>query len=95
MEWRRRMKQIIHINQHNIKYNRKVESSERKPVITCKTYKNNEYHHSLDLVCMESGKVLGSLIYSPEKPLSCGANVWLEFDTDTIQIKPKEKIGEE
>ena len=83
------MKQIIHINQHNIKHNRKVEPSERKPVITCKTYKTNEYHHSLDLVCAESGKVLGSVMYSPETPLACGANVWIEFDTEVIQIKPK------
>ena len=78
------MKQIVHINQHNIKHNRKVNVSERKPVITCKTYKTNEYHHSIDLICSETGKVLGSLMYSPDKPLSCGANVWLEFDTEVI-----------
>jgi len=84
------MKQIVHINQHHIKHNRKVEAQDRKPVITCKTYKNNEYHHSIDLVCVESGNILGSVMYSPEKPLSCGANVWIEFDTNLITIKPKE-----
>ena len=31
-------------------------------------------------------------MYSPDKPLSCGANVWLEFDTEVIEIKPKEVI---
>ena len=91
MGWRGRMKQIIHINQHNIKHNRKVKPSEMKPVITCKTYKTNEYHHSLDLVCAESGKVLGSVMYSPETPLACGANVWIEFDTEVIKIQPKEE----
>ena len=54
------MKQIVHINQHHIKHNRKVEAQDRKPVITCKTYKNNEYHHSIDLVCVESGNILAS-----------------------------------
>jgi hypothetical protein len=85
------MKQIVHINQHHIKYNRKVCADERKPVITCKTYKTNEYHHSIDLICSQTGKVLGSVMYSPDKPLSCGANVWLEFDTEVIEIKPKEE----
>ena len=44
------MKQIIHINQHHIKWNRKNPDEEPKPVITCKTYKDNQYHHGIDLV---------------------------------------------
>ena len=39
------MKQIIHINQHHIKWNRKHPDEDAKPVITCKTYKDNQYHH--------------------------------------------------
>ncbi len=85
------MKQIIHINQHNIKYNRKVDASERKPVITCKTYKNNDYHHSIELLSVETGEVLGSVMYSPDKPLACGANVWIELDTNIVAIQPKEE----
>lgn len=63
------MKRIIHINQHVIKANTKNGTSD--PVITCKTYKDNFYGHEAEFI---SGKV----VYSPHKPLSCGARVWIE-----------------
>lgn len=68
------MKKIIHVNQHNIKHNHKT--GERKPVITCKTYKSNDYGHEIE--------VLGPcrIVYSPDKPLPCGAKVWIETDSD-------------
>ncbi len=66
------MKQIIHINQHNIKHNRKVTACERKPVITCKTYKTNDYAHEVEI----DGP--SKVVYSPDKPLPCGAKVWIE-----------------
>ena len=64
------MKKIIHVNQHVIKSNRK--NDKRDPVLTVKTYKTNEYAHEvhIDGPC--------SIIYSPDKPLSCGAHVWIE-----------------
>lgn len=65
------MRRVIHINQHVIKANAK--SGERNPVITCKTYKENLYGYEADFV---SGKV----VYSPDKPLSCGAKVWIETE---------------
>ena len=64
------MKKVIHINQHVIRRNNKT--GEREPVITCKTYKDNIYCH--ELVINEHTKV----IYRPDKPLSCGAKVWIE-----------------
>jgi len=27
------------------------------------------------------------VVYSPDKPLSCGARVWIETDTDITQLK--------
>ena len=64
------MKKRIHINQHNIRHN--LKHSDYKPVVTVKTYKEN-------IKCM-GVKILGEceVIYSPDKPLSCGAKVWLE-----------------
>ena len=57
------MKQIIHINQHHIKWNRKNADQPAKPVITCKTYKDNQYHHGVMLMDSE-GNVIGlSLIH--------------------------------
>ena len=67
-------KKVIHINQHIIKRNSKT--GERNPVITCKTYKDNPYCH--ELIINEHTKV----IYSPDKPLSCGAKVWIETFED-------------
>jgi hypothetical protein len=64
------MKKIIHVNQHKIKANRKNGTSE--PVLTVKTYKSNDYAHEVYI----EGPC--KIVYSPDKPLSCGAHVWIE-----------------
>ena len=64
------MKTIVHVNQHVIKKNQKT--GERNPVLTVKTYKTNVYAH--EVVLKGDSKV----VYSPYKPLSCGARVWIE-----------------
>ena len=69
------MKTIIHVNQHVIKRNTK--SGEREPVLTCKTHKTNDYAHEA-LIYGQDGKLAAKVIYSPDKPLSCGAKVWIE-----------------
>lgn len=70
------MKKKIHINQHKIRSNSKT--GDREPVITVKTYKSNNYGHEVE--------VLGPcrVIYSPDKPLPCGAKVWIETDSEVI-----------
>jgi len=70
------MKKRIHINQHNIKFNQKHGTN--KPVITVKTYKDNNYAHEVDI--LGESKV----IYRPDKPLSCGARVWIETNSEVI-----------
>lgn len=72
------MKAKIHINQHVIRANAK--NSESNPVITVKTYKSNEYGHK---VSIDGPSVV---IYSPDKPLSCGAKVWIEADYSDISL---------
>lgn len=64
------MKTIIHVNQHIIKSNSKTGSVD--PVLTVKTYKSNTYTNKvkIDGPC--------TVVYSPDKPLSCGAKVWIE-----------------
>ena len=64
------MKTIIHVNQHVIRSNGKT--GERKPPLTVKTYKSNTYAHSVEI----DGP--SRVVYSPDKPLSCGAKVWIE-----------------
>ena len=68
------MKTIIHVNQHIIKKNRKT--GERAPVLTVKTYKSNTYASEVEVVgpCR--------VVYRPDKPLSCGATVWIETQDD-------------
>ena len=68
------MKKRIHINMHQIRANKK--NNTREPVITIKTYKSNTYAHEVDI--LGSSKV----IYSPDKPLSCGARVWIETEAN-------------
>ena len=48
----------------------------KDPVITVKNYKSNTY-------CNEV-KILGEskVIYSPDKPLSCGARCWIETESE-------------
>ena len=62
----------IHINQHNIKTNARLGC--HLPVITCKTSKQN--HKATSLTIQTDPPV--KLIYSPDKPLSCGARLWIE-----------------
>ena len=69
------MKKRIHINQHAIRRNRKT--GEREPVITVKTYKSNDYAHEV-IIYGQDGKEAARVIYRPDKPLSCGARVWIE-----------------
>jgi len=69
------MKNIIHVNQHIIKANRK--SGKVNPVLTCKTYKSNTYAHEA-IIYGQDGKEAARVIYRPDKPLSCGAHVWIE-----------------
>lgn len=66
------MKTIIHVNQHAIRRN--INASDPEPVLTVKTYKSNTYAHSVTI----NGP--SRVVYSPNKPLSCGARVWIETD---------------
>jgi hypothetical protein len=70
------MKTLIHVNQHVIKANAKTGRND--PVLTVKTYKTNTYAHEVDI--LGPSKV----IYSPDKPLSCGAKVWIETEAEVV-----------
>ncbi|MDB4348874.1 hypothetical protein OAA64_00965 [bacterium] len=72
------MKKKIHINQHKIRSNSKISPEDRVPVITVKTYKSNTY--------CEEVLITGPcrVVYSPDKPLSCGAKVWIETESEII-----------
>jgi len=68
------MKTIIHVNQHVIRANAKNGTNE--PVLTVKTYKENKYAHAVNI------NGASRIVYSPDKPLSCGAKVWIETQAE-------------
>jgi|TARA_B110001454_G_C12451278_1_gene322158 hypothetical protein len=68
----------IHVNQHIIRSNKKHNLNE--PVITVKSSKSNNYAHEVEI------KGPSKVIYSPSKPLSCGAKVWIET-TAEVNLK--------
>ena len=70
------MKTIIHVNQHRIKSN--VKHDKNEPVLTVKTYKSNTYANKVTI------KGESTVVYSPDKPLSCGAKVWIETEGEVI-----------
>lgn len=71
------MKTIIHVNQHKIKSNRKTGG--REPVLTVKDYKKNRLGNSA-IIIDNTGLELAKVVYSPEKPLKCGAVCWIETE---------------
>ena len=73
------MKTIVHVNQHAIRRNIKAE--EREPVLTVKTYKSNTYAHEVAI----DGP--SKIVYSPDKPLSCGARVWIETESNVEIVR--------
>lgn len=73
------MKTIIHINQAKIKAN--LKRAKKEPVITVKTYKSNIYAHEIRI----DGP--STIVYSPDKPLSCGARVWLETEAEVVVLR--------
>tara|TARA_R110002050_G_scaffold159849_4_gene289288 strand:- start:619 stop:876 length:258 start_codon:yes stop_codon:yes gene_type:complete len=70
------MKKKIHINMHEIRSNKRNGTND--PVITVKTYNSNTYGYEVDI--LGASKV----VYSPDKPLSCGARVWIETDSEVL-----------
>ena len=67
----------IHVNQHNIRANSKGANL---PVLTVKTYKENIKCNSVVI----DGP--STVVYSPDKPLPCGAKVWIETEANVETI---------
>ena len=66
----------IHVNQHIIKANRKYGRS--GPPLTVKDYKQNRKAHGVTITGPSR------VVYRPNKPLPCGAHVWIETESEVI-----------
>jgi len=85
----KKKKTIIHVNQHEIKDNAKTGRT--KPVLTVKTYNSNDYAHEA-VIKDKQGNEVARIVYRPNKPLSCGARVWIETSNDVELIQyPQEE----
>jgi hypothetical protein len=86
-----RKKTIIHVNQHHIRRNVKGENL---PVFSVKSGRTNRYARSVEIRDPD-GTIVARLVYRPDKPLSCGARVWIEtyctVVTDEITRLPDRK----
>ena len=47
----------------------------------------DEMHESIMPMLQKEGH---EVIYSPDKPLSCGARMWIECDSDDVKMFDKE-----
>lgn len=71
----------IHINRGRMASNAKHGTS--APVITVKKGSSNRYGSRVDILD-SAGNVAASIVYSPGKPLSCGAKAWIETNNDVV-----------
>lgn len=58
------MKHQVHIHQQRLR--------KGLPAIIHRTYKGSEYHREFEIP-------QGAKVIQPEKPLSCGARAWIEW----------------
>lgn len=69
----------IHVNQHVIRANRK--HGEHEPPLTIKTSRANT---RADEVRVEGPS---TVVYSPDRPLACGARVWIETTAVVVALR--------
>ncbi len=68
------MKTRIHVNRHVIASNKKHNKND--PPLAVKTYKENRKCHEATI----HGP--SKVVYSPDKPLGCGARLWVETESE-------------
>lgn len=70
----------IHVNQHHIRANKK--DGGHRPVLSVKRAGKISYCSSVQI------EGPATVIYSPDKPLSCGARVWIETAAEVTLGEP-------
>lgn len=72
----------IHVNQHVIRRNTKT--GEREPPLTVKTSRGNVRGHAVEI------EGASHVVYSAERPLGCGARVWIETRAPVVVLTDDE-----
>lgn len=69
-------KKILHVYQQRIRSNIAAPAEKREPPIIIRDGHKRRYGNAVDI------KGPCRLVYSPDKPLSCGARLWIETEAD-------------
>ena len=77
------MSKIIHVHQHRIRRNIQKCPADMEPPIVVKRnkYKNDFYAFEI------AGEGKWKMVYSPDKPLNCGARLYMVADGEIIKIR--------
>lgn len=73
-------KTIVHVNQHIIKANR--NNNENNPPLTIKRSGKKIGNAKGVIIRDHGGKEVARVVYSKDKPLSCGATCWIQTELD-------------
>ena len=74
---------VIHVNQHIIKRNRKTGEREAPLSVKRKSGGRVQRAHHVSILD-EAGREVARVVYSPDKPLSCGAVCWVETELRVV-----------
>lgn len=63
---------VVHVNRNKIRANKNKSKQHREPVLSIKQGRHNTYASQVEIPgpCR--------IVYQPDKPLACGAQVWIE-----------------
>ena len=87
---------IVHVNSHVIRKNRKL-GLRAPPIVVRKKSPSVKPQYTDRADILVGGVLVGSVVYSPEKPLSCGAVVYIELDPAKVTLRvraPQEVSGD-
>ncbi len=68
---------IIHVNSNTIRSNRKHGKID-SPLTVRETRSGKALYCDRVEICDANGNVVATVVYEPDSPLSCGAQVWIE-----------------
>jgi hypothetical protein len=78
---------ILHVNRHRILGNRKAKTKE--PPLAVRRGRTGKacYADRVDLLD-RFGQIAASLVYTPDRPLKCGAEVYLVVNNEELSVRP-------
>jgi hypothetical protein len=80
----------IHVNQHNLRH-RLTFPDDLRPVATVKVKGETITGDRVEIV--SEGRVVATLVVSINKPLACGARVWIETSEEVV-VREQGEAGE-